>query len=51
MFQLDTRLNQINSFKKLKQESNEFWVELVNKYFVKGKSVTVSAISSPLPFS
>ncbi len=41
-FQLDTRLNQINSFRKLNDEPQEFWVQMVNNWLVNGKSVTVS---------
>lgn len=42
MLQLDTRLNQVATFKKLKSESVSYWVELLNKFFIGTKDVTVS---------
>ena len=43
------RLNQISSFKKLKEEPKDYWVKLMNKYIVDAKSVTVSINFEPFP--
>ncbi|XP_072172090.1 uncharacterized protein C05D11.1-like [Diadema setosum] len=39
--QLDERLNQVNSFKRLNSEPLTFWTDLLKKYFVGPPSVTI----------
>ena len=42
VLQLETRLNQIAVFERLGTKPQDFWVELLNKYLIGTKSVTVS---------
>ena len=44
LFQLDTRLNQLDMFKKLKKENQDFWVNFVKKYFCGPPYVCVSVV-------
>ncbi|XP_067661811.1 uncharacterized protein C05D11.1-like [Haliotis asinina] len=43
---LDIRVNSINNYKKMKDETEDFWVELLNTYFVDKPTVTVIGMPS-----
>ena len=42
--QIQLRLNRVDTFKKLKTEPQEFWVQLLNAYFVGTNYVVVSVV-------
>ena len=44
--QLETRLNQIKTFKKIKEEKVEFWRDLLTKFLLSGKYVAVRVLRS-----
>ncbi|XP_001603808.1 uncharacterized protein C05D11.1 [Nasonia vitripennis] len=43
---LDTRLNEIESLKKLKLKPVTYWIELLNKYFIQAPSAVMKGIPS-----
>jgi len=42
--QIQLRLNRVETFRKLKAEPKEFWIQLLNAYFVGTNYVVVSVI-------